>query len=160
MKNQYDKAKVSKIVLCLFVLCAAGYLLLLFRVNQRVAVVDVSGCKTAEAGQMEYKIEKIECKYNYAEIKGYAYMPGVSVDTADTVLLAYDPTADLYYELPTENIKKTKLTENADDGFNYDYAQFKSVTLRKKIPGGCRICIWYRGNEENILIPTEEVIFY
>lgn len=160
MKKQYDKAKVSKIVLCLFAALSAVYLLFMFWVNQRVVTVDVSGCEVAEAGQMNYKIEKIACKYDYVEIKGYAYRPGVSVDTADTVLLAYDPTTGIYYKLPTENVKKTKLTENADDGFNYDYAQFKSVTLRKKIPGGCRVCIWFRGNGENILIPTEEVIFY
>lgn len=160
MKNQYNKSKVSKIVLCLFFICAAGYVFFMFWLNQRVVTVDVSACDTVAAERMKYKIEKINCKYDYVEITGYAYEPGVSVDTADTVLLAHDPVTDVYYKLPTENLKKTKLTKNANDGFNYDYAQFKSVTLQKKLPGGCRVCIWYRGNGENILIPTEEVIFY
>lgn len=160
MKNQYDKAKLSRVVLCLFILCAVGYLGSMFFVNQIVSVVDVSACDTSAAERMEYKIEKIECKYDYVDVRGYAYEPGVSVDKADTVILAHDRTTDVYYKLPTENVKREKLTEKAEDGFNYDYAQFRSVTLRKKLPSGCRICIWYRGNGENILIPTEEVLFY
>ena len=42
------------------------------------------------------------------EIRGYAYEPGISIDTADTRLLAYDPAAGVYYRLPTENVKKKK----------------------------------------------------
>ena len=123
-------------------------------------IVDVSVCEIADETTMQYKIEKIEYKSNYIKISGYAYRQGISVDTADTVLLAHDPTTDIYYELPTENVKKTKLSKNADDGFNYDYAEFQSVVRSKKIPGGCRACIWYRGNGENVLIPTEEVLYY
>ncbi len=144
----------------LFILAAAAYLFLLYFVNQRVVAVDVSGCDTASAEKMEYQIEEIKCQYNYVQINGYAYEPGVSLDKADTVLLAWDPVTDTYYRLPTEHVKKEKLSKQADDGFNYDYAQFQSVTLRTKLPSGCRVCIWYRGNGENRLISTDEVIFY
>lgn len=160
MKKQYDRDKAGTLVLLLSGVCAAAYLLLLFVVNQRIVVVDVSGCDTGAAEQMEYKIEKTECRYGYVEVHGYAYEPGVSVDTADTQLLAYDPTSGVYYGLPTENVKKEKLTENAGDGFNYDYAQFQSAARLGSLPGGCRICIWYRGNGANRLISTEEVLFY
>ena len=160
MKDQYDKGKVSKIVLGIFLVCAVSYLTVLYGLNQRVKIVDVSDCEIADETTMQYKIEKIEYKRNYIKISGYAYRQGISVDTADTVLLAHDPTTDIYYELPTENVKKTKLSKNADDGFNYDYAEFQSVVRSKKIPGGCKACIWYRGNGENVLIPTEEVLYY
>lgn len=160
MKNQYDKARMGKIVLVLFTVCALLYVALLFGTNQRVVKYDVTGCEVAEEGRMTYKIEKISCNYNYIKITGYAYEAGVSVDKADTTLLACDPVSGTCYKLPTENVKKTKLTEEADDGFNYDYAQFQSVTLRKKIPAGCRVCILYQGNGANILIPTDQVIFY
>ncbi len=160
MDRQYDRVKTGKAVLGGFLLCAAAYLLLLFFVNQRVSTVDLSGCDTDAAGQMAYRIEKIECSYGYVEVRGYAYEPGVSIDTADTRLLAHDPTSDVYYMLPTENVKKEKLTKEADDGFNYDYAQFRSVVRAAKLPGGCRACIWYRCNGENRLIHTEEVLFY
>lgn len=159
MNRPYDKAKVGKILLPVFILAAALYLFLLFFLNQRVVTVDVSGCDT-DTDQMKYRVSKISCEYDYIEIRGYAYEPGVSLLTADTVLLAHDPTTDLYYRLPTENTKRTKLTKNADDGCNYDYAQFKSTVLQKKIPSGCRLCIWYRGNGSNKLIRTDDVIYY
>lgn len=159
MNHPYDKEKMAKALLLLFVLAAAAYLFLLFFLNQRVVLVDVSGCDT-DVEQMKYKVSKITCKYDYVEIQGYAYEPGVSLLTAHTTLLAHDPTTDLYYRLPTENTKRTKLTKNADDGCNYDYAQFKSAVLQKKIPGGCRLCIWYQGNGSNKLIRTDKVIFY
>ncbi len=159
MNRSYDKAKMGKVLLLAFVLFAAVYLFLLFFVNQRVVMADVSGCDR-NTENMKYKVSKISSKYDYIEIQGYAYEPGVSLLTANTVLLAHDPTTDLYYRLPTENTKRTKLTKNADDGCNYDYAQFKSTVLQKKIPSGCRLCIWYRGNGSNKLIQTDEVIYY
>ena len=160
MDRQYDKVKTGKTVSGLFALCAVGYLLLLFFVNQRIVKADVSGCDTGAVAQMEFKIEYIKCKYGYVEVGGYAYEPGISVDTADTQVLAYDPTADIYYALPTENVKKEKLTEQADDGFNYDYAQFRAVARQSKLPDGCRACIRYRCNGADRLIHTEEVLFY
>ncbi len=158
MNRSYDKAKVGKILLFVFVLSAAVYLFLLYFANQRVDTVDVSGCDR-NTESMKYKVSKISSKYDYIEIQGYAYEPGVSLLTADTVLLAHDPATDLYYKLPTENTKRTKLTKNADDGCNYDYAQFKSTVLQKKIPRGCMLCIWYRGNGSNKLIQTDNVIY-
>ena len=160
MDRQYDRAKIGKITACLLAVCAVCYLLLLFFVNQRIVKADVSGCDTGAAEKMEYKIEKIECKYGYVEVRGYAYEPGLSIDAADTQLLAYDPTADVYYALPTENVKKEKLTEQANDGFDYDYAEFRSVARQSKLPGGCRVCIRYRCNGADRLISTEEVLFY
>ena len=160
MERPYNRARTVKILMLLFVLSAAGYLFLLFWINQRVETIDVSGCEVVSSAEMEYKVDRISCQYGYVEISGHAYEPGVSVDQADTVVLAYHPASGIYYKLPTENVKKEKLTKKADDGFNYDYAQFKSVTLRSKLPDGCRVCIWYRGNGENRLIQTEEVIFY
>ena len=159
MNQPYDKAKIGKILLFVFILLSAAYLFLLFFVNQRVVIVDVSGCDR-DTENMKYKVSEISCEYDYIEIRGYAYEKGESLLIADTVLLAHDPTTDLYYKLPTENTKRTKLTKNADDGCNYDYAQFKSTVLQKKIPSGCRLCIWYRGNGSNKLIQTEDVIYY
>lgn len=160
MNRAYDRSKTGKTAAVLFGLFAAAYLLLLYIVNQRVVAVDVSGCEVCSAGQMSFKIEKIESRYGYLEVRGYAYEPGVSIDTADTRLLAYDPTADVYYRLPSENVKKEKLTKEANDGFNYDYAQFRSVVRQSKLPGGCRVCIWYCCNGNDKLIHTDEVLFY
>ncbi|GFI27454.1 hypothetical protein IMSAGC012_02581 [Lachnospiraceae bacterium] len=160
MHQQYQKAKTGKILLICFTVCSVIYLALLYWINQRVDVADISGCETAGAEDMEYKIEKVSCMYDYIDIRGYAYQPGVSLLTADTELLAYDAASGLYYRLPTEQVKKPKLTKQADDGCNYDYAQFRSVTLQKKIPDGSRICIWYKGNGANTLIQTDEVIYY
>ena len=42
MNRPYDKAKVGKILLPVFILAAALYLFLLFFLNQRVVTVDVS----------------------------------------------------------------------------------------------------------------------
>lgn len=159
MNQPYDKAKTGRVLLLMFIFAAAAYLFLLFFLNQRVVTVDVSGCDV-NVDQMKYKVSKISSEYDYIEIQGYAYEPGVSLLTAHTVLLAHDPTTDLYYRLPTENTKRTKLTKKADDGCNYDYAQFKSTVLQKKIPSGCRLCIWYRGNGGNKLIRTDDVIYY
>ncbi len=158
MNREYDKIKMGKRLSLLFCLCAAVYLLLLYVTNQRVAVADVSGADQTAADDMEYKIERVRLEDGYLDIRGYAYEPGESVDVADTTVLAYDAAADVYYRLPTEHVKKAKLTKNADDGYNYDYAQFQSITRASKIPGGCTICIWYRGNGKNRLIRTDRTI--
>ena len=113
MNRNFDKGKAAKILTGIFVFVAAAYLLLLFWVNQRVSVIDVSGCEQGAAEQMAYKIENIKCRDKYVEITGYAYEPGVSIDRADTSVLAYDPVSEVYYKLPTENIKKEKITKKA-----------------------------------------------
>ena len=158
MNSQYDKGKVSKIVLGIFLVCAVSYLAVLYGLNQRVKIVDVSGCEIADETTMQYKIEKIEYKRNYIKISGYAYRQGISVDTADTVLLAHDPTTDIYYELPTENVKKTKLSKNANDGFNYDYAGFTAVIRHDRVQSGSRIYIRYRCNGFDLLLKTDQSI--
>ena len=56
MKDQYDKGKVSKIVLGIFLVCAFSYLAVLYGLNQRVKIVDVSGCEIADETTMRYKI--------------------------------------------------------------------------------------------------------
>lgn len=160
LKQPYDKGKVGKILFAIFTVCAAAYLLLLFWTNQRVIVADVSRCEMQSADRIEWKIEKMLGKHEYMTIKGYAYQRGVSVDTTETVLIAYDEEKDIYYELPTECVKKTKLTKKADDGCNYDYAGFRSVVLLKKVPRGSKVYIRYRGNGTDVLIPTDEVINY
>lgn len=160
MEKQYDKSSMGRLVICVFAIAAAGYLILLYWVNQRVVAVDVSGCQIVEEGEMEYQIEPVRYQYHSVEISGYAYERGISTDKAATAVLAYDPVADVYYQLPTENRKDKSITKNANDGYNYDYAKFCSVALRKKIPDGSRICIWYRGNGANKLIKTEEALYY
>ena len=51
MNRSYDKAKVGKILLFVFVLSAAVYLFLLYFANQRVDTVDVSGCDRNKIGR-------------------------------------------------------------------------------------------------------------
>lgn len=160
LKQPYDKGLLGKLFVGIFALCAVIYLLLLFGTNQRVITVDVSRCETKVAEKMTWEIESMTGKNGYMTIKGYAYQPGVSVDTTETVVLAYDAENGVYYQLPTESVKKTKLTEKADDGCNYDYAEFKSVVALKKVPRGSQVCIRYRGNGMDILIPTDQVINY
>lgn len=149
-----------RIIMSLFAAFAVLFLLFLFWKNQRVEVMDVSACDTSSAQNMTWEIEKAVCQYNYVTINGYAYENGVSLDHAKTTVLVYDPTSDIYYKLPTENVKKTKITEKAADGYNYDYAEFQSVALLKKIPSGCQIFILYQGNEKNRLIATGQQIVY
>jgi hypothetical protein len=160
LKQPYKKERVGIVLGLAFVLCVGCYLLLLFWTNQRVVPVDVSGCDTAGAERFTWEIEKMKGKSGYMTIKGYAYEPGYSEDEAHTTLLAYDEEQDVYYRLPTENVKKEKLTEKADDGFNYDYAEFTSVFYLNKVPSGSKVFIWYQGNGKNILIPTEKEITY
>lgn len=160
IKQPYEKVRIGKILFCVIALCAGAYVLLSFWMNQRVTAVDVSGCDVQAAERMTWKIEKMTGKNDYMTIKGYAYEQGRSTDRADTVLLAYDAVSGTYYKLPTEIVKRTKLTEKANDGFNYDYAGFTSVFFLDKVPRGSELCIWYRGNGENILIETGTEISY
>lgn len=158
MNHQYDKAKIGRILIGAYALCVLAYLLLLYWTNQRVVVVDVSGCEIVSGDEIEYGIDKLFCEYGYANISGHAYEKGVPVETADTAVLAYDPATGLYYQLPTKIAKNTKLTENEGDGCNYDYAQFYSVAFLKKIPAECEAYIWYRVNGASKLIQTGKVI--
>lgn len=160
MNRQYDKAKVAKVLIGAYAVLALAYLLFLFWTNQRVVAVDVSGCEIAEPGQFEYGFDRLRCEYGYADIRGYAYEKGVSVTSADTAVLAHDPATGAYYKLPTKVVQNKKLTKNADDGCDYDYAQFRAVAFLDKFPAGSTVCIWYRVNGENKLIQTDEVIYH
>lgn len=158
MNKHYEKEGTAKRIAVISAAFILLFLMFLYWDNQRIQVIDVSGCDTSSAEKITYGIEKYRNELGYIYIKGYAYEPGVSVDYADISLLAYDQVTKKYYRLPTENIENEKLTEHADDGFNYNYAAFESVTMRKKIKEGCRFYLLYRNNGENILIQTEQVL--
>lgn len=160
MNMQYDKKKTVAVIAGIFAVAALLWLGLTFYSNQRVKVIDVSSCDRLAAAGVDYSIDSVNYKYDYISIKGHAYQPGISVDTVETVVVIYDAINDVYYELPTESVKRTKLTEKADDGYNYDYAQFEAVAFKSKIPDGSRIFILYRVNDSEILIETEESIYF
>lgn len=158
MNQPYEKAKIAKIIIGVYAFLAMAYLLLLFWTNQRVFAVDVSGCELAEPGEIAYGFDKLKCEYGYVDIRGYAYEKGVSVERADTAVLARDPATGTYYKLPTEVVSDETLTTKENDGCNYDYAQFRSVAFLNKFPKGSAVCIWYRVNGESKLIQTDQVI--
>lgn len=160
MNQQYDKKKIGWIAGAIFVAAVVLWVALTFFTNQRVKKIDVSNIDRLAAAGVEYNIDSVNYKYDYISIKGYAYQPGISVDTVETVVVIYDAITDTYYELPTESVKKSKLTKKADDGYNYDYAQFEAVAFKNKIPDGSRIYILYRVNDSEILIETEEAIYF
>lgn len=160
MHMQYKKKRMAAILTGIFLLAVVVWLGLTFYTNQRIKPIDVSACDRLLAAGVDWKIESINYRYDYLTIKGYAYQPGISVDTVKTTVVIYDAVSDRYYELPTENVKKTKLTKEADDGYNYDYAQFEAAAFQKKIPDGSRIYILYRVNGSEILIETDEAIYF
>lgn len=160
MHMEYDKKKTAAALAVIFSLLVIVWLGLTFFTNQWVKPLDVSACDRISAAGVDWQIDSVDAKYDYLTIKGHAYQPGISVDTVETAVVIYDAVNDAYYELPTENIKKTKLTEKADDGYNYDYAQFEAVAYQNKIPDGSRIYILYKANGSNILIETDNVIYF
>lgn len=160
MHMQYEKKKIAAVVAVVFSLLVIVWLGLTFFINQRVKPIDVSACDRQSAAGVDWKIDSVKGEYNYMTIKGHAYQPGISVDKVETVVVIHDAVNDVYYELPTESVKKEKLTEKAGDGYNYDYAQFQAVAFLDKIPDGSRIYILYRANGSNILVETDEVIYF
>lgn len=156
MFRKYEGKKTAALLTVLFTACMLIFIALLFFVNQRVEMIDVSDCDRNENGSVTYKIEETGDYFNYIYVNGYAYEPGISIDSAVTIVLAHDTDTGAYYELPTENVEREDITEERNDGCNYDYAGFKSVAYKSKLPQHYTICILYECNNEKILIDTTE----
>ena len=57
--------------------------------NERVKVIDVSGCET-DNGTIVYQIEEVGNFYNYVSVQGYAYLPGEDINVSCMRVLMYD----------------------------------------------------------------------
>lgn len=158
MEKQYNKKIIGLAAGSVFTLFLLLWIFLTFYTNQRVKEIDVSAMERLAAAGVEYSIDSVNYKDTYVSIKGYAYQAGISVDTVKTAVVLYDAANEKYYELPTESVKKTKLSKKANDGYNYDYAQFEAVALKKKIPDDSQIFILYRVNGSEILVETSEAV--
>lgn len=157
LKQPYQKKKTAALFAGIFLLCSIGYILILFLINSRMKVTDVSGCRVPDDGTMSCAITGMDDEDGYLTICGYAYQPGISVDTARTEVLVCDDSGT-YYTLPTENVKRKSLTEAAADGFNYDYAGFTAVIRHDRVQSGSRIYIRYRCNGFDLLLKTDQSI--
>ena len=160
MEKQYDKKLIGWIAGIVFLAVVTVWISITFFTNQRVKEIDVSAVDRLSAAGLVYNIDKLRQKHDYITITGYAYQPGISVDTVQTAVVIHDVMTDTYYELPTESVNKEKLTEDAGDGYNYDYAQFEAVAYKKHVPDASRVYILYRVNGSEILVETSEAIYY
>ncbi|MEE1250845.1 MAG: hypothetical protein UHU19_16690 [Lachnospiraceae bacterium] len=152
MFRKYEGRKTAALVAAVFSAFVLIFIALLFWVNRRVEMVDVSKCARNDTGSVTYGIEEKGDYFNYIYVNGYAYEPGVSIDSAVTKVLVRDTDTGAYYELPTENVRREDITEERNDGCNYDYAGFKSVAYKSELPERYTICILYECNNEKILI--------
>ena len=152
MFRKYEGRKMAALVAAVFSAFVLIFIALLFWVNRRVEMVDVSKCARNDTGSVTYGIEEKGDYFNYIYVNGYAYEPGVSIDSAVTKVLVRDTDTGAYYELPTENVRREDITEERNDGCNYDYAGFKSVAYKSELPERYTICILYECNNEKILI--------
>lgn len=152
MFRKYEGRKMAALVAAVFSAFVLIFIALLFWVNRRVEMVDVSKCARNDTGSVTYGIEERGDYFNYIYVNGYAYEPGVSIDSAVTKVLVRDTDTGAYYELPTENVRREDITEERNDGCNYDYAGFKSVAYKSELPERYTICILYECNNEKILI--------
>ena len=152
MFRKYEGRKTAALVAVVFSAFVLIFIVLLFWVNRRVEVVDVSKCARNDTGSVIYRIEEMGDYFNYIYVNGYAYEPGVSIDSTVTKVLVHDTDTGTYYELPTENVRREDITEERNDGCDYDYAGFKSVVYKSELPERYTICILYECNNEKILI--------
>ena len=152
MFRKYEGRKMAALVAAVFSAFVLIFIALLFWVNRRVEMVDVSKCARNDTGSVTYGIEEKGDYFNYIYVNGYAYEPGVSIDSAVTKVLVRDTDTGAYYELPTENVRREDITEERNDGCNYDYAGFKSVAYKSELQERYTICIFYECNNEKILI--------
>lgn len=158
LEKNYDKNRVVFWVGGIYCALVLVFLLALFWWNQRITPVDVSGCQV-NGGQLMYALDK-NYGSNFVKLEGYAYVPGQDIIYADISVLAYDPAGDKYYELPTEIVKKTNITKEAGDGFDYDNCGFSSVVLSRKLGNGTRFYIRCKNNGGDILADTGEAFSY
>lgn len=158
LEKNYDKNKVVPWIGGIYCACVLVFLLILFWWNQRIIPVDVSGCQVNQ-GQLNYVVSKVYGS-NFVKLEGHAYVPGQDIVYADIKIVAYNPEEDKYYELPTEIVKKTRVTKDAQDGFNYDNCGFSSVVLVKNIWNNTKFYIRCKNNGADILVDTGEVFAY
>ena len=154
MFQKYEGRKTAALVAAVFSVFAVLFLLLLYALNQRVKVIDVSGCEK-DTGNMVYNIEEVGTFYNYISVQGYAYLPGEDIDVSCIRVLMYDDETDTCYALPTETDKREEITERAGDGHDYDYCGFRSAAYQRKLGGNGRLMILYECNGKRILIDPD-----
>lgn len=155
MFRKYEPRKAAGFVSVVFAALSVLFLLLVFFLNQRVEIIDISACERNNAEKVTFKIEEFDDSYDFISITGYAYIPGESIDYSNIQVLAHDTKKQIYYKLPTEVVLKNEITQGMNDGYDYDYSGFKSVVYKNKIPANCSIAILYRCNDNNILIEDD-----
>lgn len=154
MLKKYEGRKVAGFIAAVCSVFIIFFLLLLHFMNQRVKVIDVSDCERS-TGEVVFQIEEVSTFYNYIFVGGYAYIPGEDIDESCIQVLMYDESKDMYYELPTETVKREDVTEDADDGYDYDYSGFRSAAYKSKLPENGRFVLLYQCNGRKILIQEE-----
>lgn len=152
--KRYDTRKMFTFLSIFFWIGIVLYTFFVFEINGRVKKIDTSNLKIPSQGQIEYCIENIRDDLDYIMITGYAYEPGISSSQilVKIDLLICDESTKQYYELPTENMLRTDITESVNDGCDYRYAGFKSVSAKKNLPDQYHIAILYERNGEKMLI--------
>ncbi len=156
MFKKYESRKVAALAAAVFLVLAALFLLLSYLVNQRVKVIDVSGCEI-DTGEVVCKIEEVGTFYNYISTKGYAYIPGEDINEACIQVLMYDAKRDVYYELPTETVLREDITQEINDGCNYDYCGFQTASYKRNLKtNDGKWMLLYECNGRKLLVDPEK----
>lgn len=154
MFQKYEGRKAAALVGAIFSVCVLIFFVLVFWMNQRVKVIDVSDCVKEDAGSLVHRVEESGDFFNYLSMGGYAYKPGTDIESASINILAQDTDTGIYYVLPTEIEVREDITESVNDGHNYDYSGFKCVVYKSKLPKHFNLYILYQCNGEKILVDT------
>lgn len=93
----------------------------------------------------------------YIQIRGYAYIEGESIHTADQNVLLYDREEEDYVELRTQMEIKEELNQTASHGKNHSAGGFRAkvkASALKREYGDYEICLAYRNDGHKVLIHT------
>ncbi len=152
--KRYEAEKVVAFLSVCFAVGIGLYMFGMYCINNDVEKIDVSDLKRFSEGKLEYGVKEIRDDLDYVSVTGYIYEPGVSSSEVlvETDLLACDDDTGQYYKLPTENILSTDITEQVNDGCDYSYAGFKSVSYKKDLPVNYHFALLYESNGEKILV--------
>lgn len=128
---------------------------LLIRMDkERIVPMDVSDL--SEEADVTYIIEDV-IPGEYMEIRGYAYIEGESIHTADQRVLLYDREEQKYVEVRTQTEIREELNKTTSYGKNHSAGGFKAkvkASAFEKTYDRYEICIAYRNDGHRVLVHT------
>lgn len=131
--------------------------------EMKIKKINISGIQelTEEDGAICYFDESNEIEGERLDIRGWFLIKGYQSTTVNLHILLKNNTTNDCYELPTAILTRTDVTENLNDGIDYDNSGFYTNAYNKKFDfenSSYEIAILYETENNKYLYNTGSVV--